>query len=114
MLRIVRIGCAVANTKALLWRLTPSKGGVMASNDRDQLNPNSATAPGGRAQSVHQERKAEREEVEEMQERGTLTPESRKQGTTSHLPESETAYMYRSEDDADEKKSGKENSTKSE
>lgn len=77
----------------------------MARNDGDEMNPDNATAE--RAQSVTEERKAEREEVKEKQERGTLTPESRKQGTTSHLPESETAYMYRSEDDADEKKSEK-------
>ena len=67
-------------------------------NDQDQPNRDTATSE-QRAASVSEVRKAEREEVADMQERGTLTPESRKQGITSHLPESETAYMYRSEDD---------------
>ena len=80
----------------------------MALTDQDQNKPDSKVAPEERAQSVKEEREAERKEVAEMQERGTLTPESRKQGITSHLPESETAFMYRSEDDRNEKKANKE------
>jgi hypothetical protein len=53
-------------------------------------------------------REAERKEVQEMEERGTLTPESNKQGVTSHLPASETEYMYRSEDDRDDVNPGEE------
>ncbi|WP_263416906.1 hypothetical protein [Terriglobus albidus] len=37
-----------------------------------------------------------------MRERGTLTPESKKQGVTSHLPAEETEYMYRTEDERDD------------
>lgn len=49
------------------------------------------------------QRKRELDEAEEIQERGTLTPEAGKQGVTSHLPVEETEFMYRSEehDDSD-------------
>ena len=80
----------------------------MARNDQDQIKPDSKTAPDELAQSIKEQRKSERKEAEEMQERGTLTPEDRKQGVTSHLPESETAFMYRSEEDRDEKNAEKE------
>lgn len=76
------------------------------------MNPDHSATPKGFARSADEERQAERKEVEEMQERGTLTPESRKQGTTSHLPASETAYMYRSEDNRDDKKADEEKSKK--
>jgi hypothetical protein len=80
----------------------------MALNDQNRNTEDSKISPGGQGQTVAKEREAERKEVAEMQERGTLTPESRKQGITSHLPESETAFMYRSEDDRNEKKANKE------
>jgi hypothetical protein len=80
----------------------------MALNDQNRNTEDSKVSPGGQGQTVQKERAAERKEVAEMQERGTLTPESRKQGITSHLPESETAFMYRSEDDRNEKKANKE------
>ncbi|HEU4634680.1 MAG TPA: hypothetical protein VFS41_00770 [Edaphobacter sp.] len=70
----------------------------MARSDQDQMNPEHGTAPEERAPSIREDRKAKRGDLEEMKQRGTLTPESRKQGVTSHLPESETEYMYRSED----------------
>jgi hypothetical protein len=51
-------------------------------------------------------REAELAEAEEMQSRGTLTPEGAKQGVTSHLPAEETEAMYRS-DDEDRKPEGR-------
>jgi hypothetical protein len=39
------------------------------------------------------------EEEQQIEERDGLTPESRKQGVTSHLPVEETENMYRSEED---------------
>lgn len=76
------------------------------------MKPDHSAAPEGPDPSAEEERQAERKEVEEMQERGTLTPESRKQGTTSHLPASETAYMYRSEENPDDKNTEEEKSKK--
>ena len=75
------------------------------SSGEEQLDTNRnnvAAREGSDATSETNLREAEREEVEEMKERGTLTPESNKQGATSHLPADETEYMYRSEDDRDD------------
>jgi hypothetical protein len=71
-----------------------------------------ASVGGGGATSETNLREAEREEVEEMKQRGTLTPESDKQGTTSHLPSDETAYMYRSEDDRENVNPGEQKTRK--
>ncbi|WP_446743928.1 hypothetical protein [Silvibacterium acidisoli] len=54
-----------------------------------------------RSDERQSERQAERNEASEIQERGTLTPEGKKQGVTSHLPTEETEYMYRTEDNSD-------------
>ena len=62
---------------------------------RDQTKQNTGTAG-------NEEREQQRAEAAEMRERGTLTPESKKQGVTSHLPVEETEYMYRTEDERDD------------
>ena len=53
-------------------------------------------------QDQNDERKQQRAEASEMRERGTLTPESKKQGVTSHLPVEETEYMYRTEEGSED------------
>lgn len=80
---------------------------IQSGEEQFDTNPNDTSARGDfTAKSETNLRRAEREEVEEMKKRGTLTPESNKQGTTSHLPAGETEYMYRSEDDRDDANSG--------
>jgi hypothetical protein len=59
---------------------------------QDQTKQNAGAAE-------NQEREQQRSEAAEMRERGTLTPESKKQGVTSHLPVEETEYMYRTQDE---------------
>ncbi|MGO4518485.1 hypothetical protein AB4Y89_22055 [Terriglobus sp. 2YAB30_2] len=62
---------------------------------QDQTQQNAGTAG-------NNERDQQLAEAAEMRERGTLTPESKKQGATSHLPVEETEYMYRTEDERDD------------
>jgi len=61
---------------------------------QDQTQQNANTAG-------NNEQDQQRAEAAAMRERGTLTPESKKQGVTSHLPVEETEYMYRTEDKRD-------------
>ncbi|NUQ28706.1 MAG: hypothetical protein HOQ35_09350, partial [Acidobacteriaceae bacterium] len=70
---------------------------------QDQPQQNAKAAPTGkdRNPAENDERQKQRAEAAEMRERGTLTPESNKQGVTSHLPVDETESMYRTEDDRD-------------
>lgn len=72
------------------------------SQDQTQQNAGTAQTSKDRTSEGNKERDLQRAEAAEMKERGTLTPESNKQGVTSHLPVEETEYMYRTEDERDD------------
>jgi hypothetical protein len=59
----------------------------MSTEEREECSP-----------ATPSQRDIELAEAKAMSERGTLTPEAGKQGVTSHLPEDETEFMYRTED----------------
>jgi hypothetical protein len=87
---------------------------IQSGEEQFKTNPKDTSARGDSSGTSETNlRRAEREEVEEMKKRGTLTPESHKQGVTSHLPADETEYMYRSEDDRDDGNSGEQKPDKS-
>ncbi|MBW8749395.1 MAG: hypothetical protein JF584_17920 [Acidobacteria bacterium] len=70
--------------------------------DQPQQNAKAAGTGEDRSPTENDERQQQRAEAAEMKERGTLTPESNKQGVTSHLPVEETESMYRTEDERDD------------
>ena len=81
--------------------------------DQPQQNANAAPRGKDRNPTENDERQKQRAEAAEMKERGTLTPESNKQGVTSHLPVEETEYMYRTEDEREDATLDKKNLRKS-